>query len=76
MDKLIELPDEVVKAAQEATGVADERSAVETAVRGFAASQQTIDPTLKALLELAGTDLIDPSYDYKAMRQSSHGNNH
>ena len=35
MDKAIEIADDLVKAAQEATGEPDERVAIEVALRGF-----------------------------------------
>lgn len=67
MDKTLSLADDVVKAAQDATGVADEREAVESAVRAFVAAKQKKTP-LEGMLELVGKIHIRDDYDYKAMR--------
>ncbi len=75
MEKTIELADDVIKAAQDATGLTGEREAVERAVRGFAQSQRLKTP-LEGMLELAGSALHDPNYDYKAMRATRNADDH
>jgi Arc/MetJ family transcription regulator len=69
MDKTISISDDVVKTAQELTGETDERAAVEAAVKRFADVSRR-KTALEGMLELAGSDILDPDYDYKAMRES------
>jgi Arc/MetJ family transcription regulator len=62
MDKTIEISDELVKAAQDATGETDERAAVETVVKRYAASHaQTKKPP--ALSSYAGKFEFADGYD-------------
>ena len=66
MDRTIEIDDALVKAAQDATGEADERAAVEKVLRD---ATKTKRRPLDGMLELAGTDPLRDDYDYKALRQ-------
>jgi len=75
MEKTIELADDVIKAAQDATGLTGEREAVERAVCDFAQSRRKKTP-LEAMLELAGSGIHDPSYDYKSMRGTRNADDH
>jgi Arc/MetJ family transcription regulator len=75
MDKTIEISDDLVKAAQDATGTSDEREAVERAVKGFVEANRK-KSALEGMLELAGSDILDPNYDYKAMRQGGGDDDH
>lgn len=65
MDRTIEIDDELVKAAQEATGEADERAAVEKVLRQVVATRKR---PLDGMLDLAGTNPLRDDYDYKALR--------
>ena len=67
MDKAIEISDELVKAAQEVTGEADERAAVEHAIRGFVANKRK-KTAIDGMLGLVGQVRLRDDYDYKAMR--------
>ena len=70
MDKSIDLSDELVKAAQELSGIADERAAVEFAVKAFVEDKQKrAKSALDGMLELAGTNPLRDDYDYKALRR-------
>ena len=64
MDKSIPIADELVKAAQEATGEADERVAIETAVKGFIGKKGAA-PTQRrlSLSRYAGTFEFADGYD-------------
>jgi Arc/MetJ family transcription regulator len=75
MDRTIEISDDLVKAAQDLTGEADEREAVETAVKAFVEANRKKN-ALEGMLELAGSDVLDPNYDYKAMRRGGGDDNH
>ncbi len=67
MDKTIEISDDIIREAQEATGETDERAAIERAVRSYVSTKKAKTP-LEGMLELAGKDLIRDDYDYKALR--------
>lgn len=68
MDKTIPIDDALVRAAQDATGEADERAAVEKLLRE-ATSKKGARRPLDAMLELAGTNPLRDDYDYKALRE-------
>jgi Arc/MetJ family transcription regulator len=67
MDRSIDIPDDLVKAAQEATGEADERDAVAVALKDWVASKRS-RAALEGMLELAGKIQLRDDYDYKALR--------
>ena len=67
MDKTIEISDDLVKAAQDATGETDERAAVEHALRDYVDAKRKKTP-LEGMLELAGKVRLRDDYDYKALR--------
>ncbi len=69
MDKTIEIDDELVKAAQEATGEADEKAAVEKVLRQAVELKKR---PLDGMLELVGKVHLREDYDYKASRSDSH----
>ena len=62
MGKTIEIADELVKAAQDATGEQDERAAVETAVRHYIA-QQANSTKKQSLARFAGQFEFAAGYD-------------
>ena len=64
VDTSLNLDDKLVKAAQEATGETDERTAVETVLRGALVPEQPV----KSMFNLIGRVNIRDDYDYKAMR--------
>lgn len=64
MDKTIEIDDALVSAAQEATGEADERVAVEKVLR----AALPVKPPIKSMFDLIGKITIREDYDYKALR--------
>ena len=68
MDKTIEIADELIKAAQEATGETDERAAVERVLRRHLTARQKN----KDLLDLVGQVNFYDGYDPKALRFSRH----
>jgi Arc/MetJ family transcription regulator len=69
MDRSIEIPDELVKAAQEMTGQTDEREAVETMLRrALGASSKPA----KNMFDLVGKVRLREDYDYKALRADRH----
>lgn len=65
MDKTIELDDDLIKAAQEATGETDERAAVEGVLRNALPKSKA---PYKSMFDLIGKIDIREDYDYKAMR--------
>lgn len=69
MDKTIEIADDLVKAAQDASGEADERAAVEKVLRDalFAKSPKA------SMFDLVGKISIRDDYDYKALRAGDAG---
>ena len=67
MDKTISIADEIIKAAQELTGVDDEKEAIERAVMEYVAAKHPRTP-LESMLELAGKIDIRDDYDYKSLR--------
>jgi Arc/MetJ family transcription regulator len=73
MDKTIEIADELVKAAQDATGEADERKAVEQVLREMTARKRS---PLDGMLELAGKNPLRDDYDYKALRAGDGDDDH
>ncbi len=75
MDRTIDISDDLVKAAQEATGETDERAAIERALRDYVAAKQAKTP-LEGMLELAGKDLIRADYDYRALRAGGQDDGH
>jgi Arc/MetJ family transcription regulator len=62
MDKTIEISDDLVKAAQDMTGETDERAAVETVVKRYAASQVRSKQT-QSLSSYAGKFEFADGYD-------------
>ena len=64
MEKNIPIDDELVRAAQETTGEADEKAAVEKVLRNGTRHRRPID----GMLELAGKNPLRDDYDYKALR--------
>lgn len=68
MDKTITIADELVKAAQDATGEMDERAAVEKVLRDGTRKRRPID----GMLELAGKVQLRDDYDYKKLRADDH----
>ena len=64
MDTSLNLDDKLVKAAQDATGEMDERTAVETVLRNALTGKQPV----KSMFDLVGKVQIREDYDYKAMR--------
>lgn len=69
MDRTIEIDDELVKAAQEATGEADERAAVEKVLRQVVATRKR---PLDGMLDLVGKVHLREGYDYKQLRSDDH----
>ena len=69
MEKTIEIDDALVKAAQEATGEADEKVAVEKILREAMKPKRR---PLDGMLELAGKISIRDDYDYKKLRSDDH----
>lgn len=69
MDKTIEIADDLVKAAQDASGETDERAAVEKILRSALAQK----PPLKSMFDLVGKVTIREDYDYKALRAGDAG---
>jgi Arc/MetJ family transcription regulator len=69
MDKSIDIPDDLVKAAQEATGQTDERDAVATILRR--ALSASAKPA-KSMFDLVGKVRLREDYDYKALRADRH----
>jgi Arc/MetJ family transcription regulator len=67
MDRTIPIDDDLVKAAQEATGESDERAAIECAIKEFVATKRS-KSALEGMLELSGKIEIREDYDYKSMR--------
>lgn len=63
MDKTIEIDDALVKAAQEKTGEADERAAVEAAVKGYLGSSPVNERSLPSLSRYAGQFEFAEGYD-------------
>ncbi len=59
----IELDAELVREAQELSGIRTKRAVVHEALAEFVAHRKRLD-----LRELQGTDLLDPDYDHKATR--------
>ncbi|HRF42656.1 MAG TPA: type II toxin-antitoxin system VapB family antitoxin [Candidatus Competibacteraceae bacterium] len=59
----IVLNDDLINEAMQLAKVKTKREAVDIALRRFVASQKQ-----RQILELAGQELIDPDYDYKAAR--------
>jgi Arc/MetJ family transcription regulator len=72
MDKTIEIDDALVKAAQELTGEADARAAVEKVLRNAAATDRR---PIDGMLDLVGKVRLRDDYDYKAMRADDHDPN-
>jgi hypothetical protein len=68
MDKSIEISDELVKAAQDATGESDERIAVETILRRHLSAREKN----KDLLDLVGKIEFAENFDPKALRFTHH----
>jgi Arc/MetJ family transcription regulator len=68
MDKTIEISDDLVKAAQEATGESDERAAIEHALRDYVATKQKQKTAIDGMLSLVGQVRLRDDYDYKALR--------
>ena len=59
----IELDDDLVRVAKALSGLSTTRAVVHQALREFVARRKRID-----LRDLEGSDLLDPDYDYKALR--------
>ncbi len=59
----IVLDDELVKKAMQYSQSTTKRDAVNLALQEFVASRERL-----GILEMFGSDCIDPSYDYKAAR--------
>lgn len=68
VDKTIEIDDDLVRAAQEATGEPDERQAVERVLRMHLSARQKN----KDLLDLVGKVQFVEGYDPKSIRFSRH----
>ena len=68
MDKAIEISDDLIRAAQEATGETDERTAVERVLRQHLSARQKN----QALLDLVGKVQLADDYDPKAIRFTRH----
>jgi hypothetical protein len=68
MDRTLEINDDLVKAAQEATGEVDERAAVEQVLRRHLAARQKN----RELLDLIGKVQFYEGFDPKALRFSLH----
>ena len=69
MDRTIEIADDLVKAAQDASGEVDERAAVEKVLRSVLAPKS---PT-KSMFDLVGKINIRDDYDYKSLRAGDAG---
>jgi Arc/MetJ family transcription regulator len=63
MEKTIEIADELVKAAQDATGETDERAAIETAVKGYLGKTTGGKQRRLSLSRHAGTFEFADGYD-------------
>ena len=59
----IEIDDDLVGEAQALSGISNKRAVVHQALREFVARLKGLD-----LRDLQGSDLLDPDYDYKAVR--------
>ena len=70
MDKTIEIADDLVKAAQEATGETDERAAVEMAVRAYLGQPASRNARKSSLSRFAGTFEFADGYDVLRERGS------
>ena len=68
MDKAIEISDDLIRAAQEATGETDERTAVERVLRQNLSARQKN----QALLDLVGKVQLADDYDPKAIQFTRH----
>jgi len=75
MDRSFEIPDDLVKAAQELTGEVDETEAIKKALQLVAESRKLKTP-LDGMLELAGKIELWDDYDYKAMRAGGTDDSH
>lgn len=60
----LNIDDELLAAAQRATGLKSKRAVVNEALRRLVAEQERVN-----LLELEGQFQFAPDYDYKALRQ-------
>ena len=63
----IELDQSLVQEAQQLSRIKTKRALVHQALLEFVANRKRLD-----LRELEGSNLLDPEYDYKALRQA-HG---
>lgn len=59
----IELDSDLVREAQQLSRIKTKRALVHQALVEFVANRKRLD-----LREIAGTNLLDPNYDYKALR--------
>jgi Arc/MetJ family transcription regulator len=67
MDRTIDISDDVVKAAQEATGETDERAAIERVVRSYIEARKN-KTAIDGMLSLVGQVRLRDDCDYKALR--------
>ncbi len=67
MDKSIPISDDLVRAAQDATGETDERAAVEHALRDYVEAKRN-KTAIDGMLSLVGQVRLRDDYDYKALR--------
>ena len=67
MEKTIELHDDLIRDAMEATGAASEREAIELAVKSYV-EEHRAQRKRKNMFDLVGEVRLRDDYDYKAMR--------
>ena len=66
MRNTIELDDDLVREAQALSGISNKQALVHQALRELVFRLKGLD-----LRDLEGCDLIDPDYDYKALRSGA-----